>query len=157
MMLSTLPARATSRSASRSPSLASASTALPSAAAGQESAERAVRRDLAGQDLLLRPSADPDAEAAGILDADDMIECHHFGDAAVRAAQQVAVHDGAGAEELAAEHGDEIAQAGRGTDRALGDRRERSVVLHADQRSPRAEQLGEVRIHAAPEPVAMRG
>ena len=37
-MLSTLPARATSRSASRSPSLASASTALPSAAAGQESA-----------------------------------------------------------------------------------------------------------------------
>ena len=45
-----------------------------------------------------------------------MIECHHFGDATVRAAQQVAVHDGPCAEELATEHRDEVAQADRGPD-----------------------------------------
>ena len=104
MMLSTLPARATSRSASRSPSRASAQHRPAVGRGGPGVGERAVRRDLAGQDRLLRPSADPDAETAGILDADDMIEGHHFGDAAVRAAQQVAVHDGARPEELAAEH-----------------------------------------------------
>ena len=53
------------------------------------------------------------AEAPRTLDADDMIEGDHLGDAAVRTAQQVAVDDDARAEALAREQRDEVAHADR--------------------------------------------
>ena len=156
IVASATPTRSTIRRASASPARASAKTVGASSASSGTRSRPESARDRSRLDGLACPLGGAEPEAPRAADRGDVVEEDHLARAAVRAAQEPAVDDDAGAEALAGEQRHVVAASDGGAPRALGECREGRVVLHVDDRRQPREVSREPGIHALPESIRMR-